>query len=76
MNTFRTTIASPPDRKHLVAEVFFGNEQVAELNTERGTLAIELYPRADGQAWSFDAEQFQFALAEGTARLLERRQSM
>jgi phage pi2 protein 07 len=74
MNTFRITIASPPDREQLVAEVLFGNEQVAELNTERGTLAIELYPRADGQAWSFDADQFQSALAQAKAKLLGRHQ--
>jgi phage pi2 protein 07 len=74
MNTFRITLASPPDREHVVAEVLFGDEQVAELNTERGAVTIELYPRADGQAWSFDAEQFQSALAQAKAKLLGRGQ--
>ncbi len=72
MSTFRITIASPPDRERLVAEVFHGTEQIAELNREHEPLAVrlELYPRADGQPWSVDAEQFLTAIAEvkGKAR--------
>lgn len=48
---WRITIASPPDRDRLVAEIFFGNQQWAEINQERGVLEVEFYSRSDGQPW-------------------------
>lgn len=48
---WRITIASPPDRDKLVAEIFFGNQQWAEINQEKGVLEVEFYPRLDGQPW-------------------------
>jgi hypothetical protein len=41
----RICISSPPDREKLVAEIFFGDEQWAELNQESGTLELEFYPK-------------------------------
>lgn len=48
----RIQVSSPPDREHLVAEVFLGDEQLAEVNRETGPFSVELYPRRDGQPWS------------------------
>jgi hypothetical protein len=48
---WRITIASPPDRGKLVAEIFFGNQQWAEINQEKGVLEVEFYSRSDGQPW-------------------------
>jgi len=57
VNDFRICISSPPDRDGLVAEVFVGNEQLAEINHEHGTWSIEFYPRSSGEPWRlpFDA---------------------
>lgn len=63
------SVASPPDRKNLVAEIFFGLEQWAELNTESGTLTIELYPRATGEAWSFPVDDAVAAVEEAGRQL-------
>jgi hypothetical protein len=48
---FRITIASPPDREKLVAEVFFDDEQVAEINQEADELQVEIYPRPSATPW-------------------------
>ncbi|EGI76940.1 hypothetical protein HGR_09209 [Hylemonella gracilis ATCC 19624] len=67
---FRFTIASVPDRQEVVAEIFFGDIQVAELNTESGDLSIEIYPRPNGKPWCLDAEQFLQAIMEARMALL------
>lgn len=56
-NEFRICISSPPDRERLVAEIFFGDEQWAELNQETDNLKVEFYPKRNGQFWllSLDA---------------------
>lgn len=65
----RICISSPPDREHLVAEVFFGDEQWAELNRERGELRLELYARRDSRPWSFGFDDAMEALSEARKRL-------
>ena len=69
MTEFTFDIASPPDREKLVAEIFFGHEQVAELNQETGRLSIDLYPRLDGQPWSLEAEGFLSIVEKARASL-------
>ena len=56
--TYRICISSPPDREKLVAEIFFGDLQWAEINQENDSLAIEFYARPDGQPW-----QIKFGIA-------------
>lgn len=45
-NQFRICISSPPDREKLVGEIFFADEQWAEVSQETGSLEVESYPRA------------------------------
>ena len=47
-------VASLPDGQVLVAEVYCGGVQWAELNTENGSLTLEIYPSPDGGPWVFD----------------------
>ena len=44
MKRFSIEITSVPDRKNLVAEIWFGENLVAEVNHESDYLEIELYP--------------------------------
>jgi hypothetical protein len=69
-NEFRVTIASPADRNDLVAEVFFGTDQVAELNQDAGTIDIEVYPRRSGEPWKFSCDEFVRAVNHARARLV------
>jgi hypothetical protein len=68
--TLSISIASPPDREKLVAEIFFDNEQFAELNQESETLNIEVYPRRDNQVWQLDYEQVITAFLKAKNKLL------
>jgi hypothetical protein len=53
----RMDIASPPDREKLVAELFFGSEQWAEIHQEYGHLTLQIYPRRDGKPWEFSLDE-------------------
>lgn len=66
----RMDIASPPDREKLVAELFFGSEQWAEINQESDSLVIELYPRRDGRPWEFPYHEAIAALERARKRLV------
>ena len=65
------SISSPPDREKIVAEIFFGHEQWAEINTENGTLTIELYPQPTGEPWSFPFDHAIAAMHEVRRRLFD-----
>ena len=69
----RICISSPPDREKLVAEVFFGDTQWAEINQEREALEVEFCPRPDGEPWRIDYEGALKALDEAKRRLLSER---
>lgn len=70
--TYRICISSPPDRDHLVAEIFFEDVQWAEVNQERGSLDTEFYARPDGQPWRIDYLTAISALNEAKNKLVER----
>jgi hypothetical protein len=63
-------IASPPDRETLVAEIFFGNVQWAEINQEHGFLEVEFYARPDGEPWRLDYQEVVAALDQAQKRLI------
>jgi hypothetical protein len=65
----RITISSPPDREKLVAEIFFGDTQWAEINQERMSIEVEFYPRPDGKPWRIDYDDALKALDEAKHRL-------
>ena len=43
MSEFKIEIASVPDRENLVAEVWYNDNLLCELNTENETLEIEFF---------------------------------
>ena len=69
MKEAEVVLASPPDRKFLVAEIFFDSEQLAEINQESGELMLEIYPRRDGKPWKLTYTNLSFALEEAKTRL-------
>jgi hypothetical protein len=50
---FRIQIVSAPDDEELVAEVWRGEEMLAELRHEAIGVAVRLFPRRDGATWDF-----------------------
>jgi len=65
----RICISSPPDREKLVAEIFFGNEQWAELNQEGETLELEFYPKPGCKFWRLGLDNVIEALNEAKRQL-------
>ncbi|MBO2533953.1 MAG: hypothetical protein CW342_13955 [Thermoactinomycetaceae bacterium] len=68
---WRICISSPPDREKLVAEIFYGDHQWAEVNQEGSVLQIEIYPRMDGQPWRIPYEQVIHVLEEAKKQLVD-----
>ena len=71
MSEVRICISSPPNREKLVAEIFFGNEEWAELNQDTGVLIVGFYPRRDGSFWSLTFDEALQALTKAKERLLQ-----
>jgi hypothetical protein len=69
---FRICISSPPDREKLVAEIFFGDTQWAEINQEGDILEVEFYPRPDGKAWRIEYQDVIRVLDQAKQKLLEK----
>jgi hypothetical protein len=65
----RISLASPPDREHLVAEIIISNEQWAEINQDGERPVLEIYPRRDGRPWSIDFDTAVAALMEAREKL-------
>lgn len=68
--TYRICISSPPDRSKLVAEIFFGDVQWAEINQESSELAVEFYCRPDAEPWSLSFSTATAALDEAKRQLI------
>lgn len=66
---FSIEVTSVPDRPGLVAEVWWGQELLAELRHEDGVLRVQLYPSSDGQSWDFPYEAFAVALQQARDKL-------
>ena len=73
-NKWKISLASPPDRKKLVAMIDFSNEQWAELNFEQSDdrLQLEIYPKKSGGNWLFELNDVAEVLSEAKKRLLQQ----
>jgi hypothetical protein len=60
---FRIQITSAPDDEELVAEVWRGEEMLAELRHEAIGVAARLFPPRDGAAWDFTMDEILGVLA-------------
>ncbi|WP_081496452.1 hypothetical protein [Herbaspirillum sp. YR522] len=70
MKSLTLQIASISDRKNVVSEIWFGNDQVAEISSEDGqTTQIEIFPAPHSGAWTFDLDAFQAILTEAKHNL-------
>lgn len=71
MEKFRVTIASLPDREHLVAEIFCEGIQWAEISQENDDeLIIQFYPHPREKYWEFNLDEATAALEKAKKSLL------
>jgi len=69
-NQWRICISSPPDRDKLVVEIFFNDQQFAELNQEDISLNLEIYSRMDGHPWKISYNEVLKVLEDARNKLL------
>lgn len=69
MKNLTIEITSPPDRENLVAEIWFGNQMIAEINQENENLGLEIFADENGKLeLGYDA--FYEALKKAKERLV------
>lgn len=62
-------VASSPDREKLVAEIWHGDQLIAEINQEKKTLELEIYVPDNRQSLVLDYDAFIEALTTGKKKL-------
>lgn len=74
MSRFRIQIASNLDRREiLVAEIWDGEELIAEINDEKDRLEIEIYSPYKSEKYIFDCQEFIDSLELAKNKLLSMR---
>jgi hypothetical protein len=70
MTNISITIASPPDRDDLVAELWLGDNQIGEVSRDtKDALWVELYPALNNEPWRLHLDDLTTALARAKERL-------
>ena len=69
MSKFNIELSSVPDRENLVAEIWYGEKMIAEVNKESEKFVIEFY--FDGKI-SFMLDEFFEVLENAKRRIIER----
>lgn len=69
--SFVVEIASVPDRDGLVAEIWYGDDMVAEIQRDpKGGFTLEIYPSESSTHWLFDLQAWIAALELAQRRLV------
>ncbi len=71
MNNWKIQLASLPDKRNLVAEIWYADELWAEISHEEDAPWLEIYPRRGGESWHFDLDQAIKMLAKAKQRLAD-----
>ena len=72
MEKFRITVASLPDREHLVSEIIYDGVQWAEISQETGDeLTIQLYSHPREEYWEFPLDEALEALQQAKKRMVD-----
>lgn len=70
MEKFRITLASLPDREHLVAEILYDGIEWAEISQETSELIVQIYSHPTKDFWEFPLDETLEALEMARAKLL------
>lgn len=68
--TIEIQIASPPDRENVVAELWIGDEQIAEVSNEDGTVRVEFYARPAPEQIQLSLDELVEALGRAKRNLV------
>ncbi len=65
---FKIHFCVPDGYNFMMAELYYGGEYFAELNTESGSLQVIIYPLPSGESWSISAEDLIEGLEDAKSR--------
>jgi hypothetical protein len=71
MKRLTIEITSVPDRDSLVAELWSGDSEVAELSRQNGRLIVQIYRPPSGKYWEFEFDEFLEAVSSMRSQLLQ-----
>lgn len=71
MIEFKIQITSPPDREKLVAEIWQGDQLLAEINQENENLELEIYSSSKGK-WNLRYDEFLETLKRAREELVRK----
>ena len=63
-NDLSITYSTPSDREGVVAEIWTGTAQAAEICGDSGRFSLEIYPQKSGHPWKFRLADFKRILIE------------
>ena len=69
-NHFEILITSPPDRELVVAEIYYNNEQWAEISQDTGNPIVQFYSPDHRKYWEFSYDEAIAVLEKAKQRLL------
>jgi len=69
------TVGSTLEREDLVADLFAGGSQVAQINQESGAFEIEVFCNPSGGPWIFDLDELVGVIAAAKVRLIGLRRT-
>ena len=67
---FRIVVVGLPDRKNLVAEIFYKGEQWVEISHETGELIVQFYSPNNSDFWEFPLNEALEVLETAKKKLL------
>lgn len=71
INNFRIVIASLPDRKNCVCEIYYNHIQWAEISDENGCILVQFYPHPSQNYWEFPIDVVLEILEKAKKKFLE-----
>ncbi len=70
MTKWRTQIASLPDKDFVVVEIYYEDEQWAEISQENGRPLITMFSPIGSQYWELDVDEVLHIINHAKGRLL------
>ena len=70
MGKFEIEIASLPTREDLVAEIFYDDDQWAQISKIDGELLVQFYSPSKDEFWEFPLDNVLLALEKAKKKLL------
>ncbi len=71
-SNFSVQYCVPPENTFLIAEIYYGDEHWAELNTEHNHLQVVFFARQNGEPWRFPLTDV-FSVLQTTELEIRRR---